>query len=786
MKRYRSRLYRAGSMLGSLLFVLPLVAALLTVAPATVLGADPQSGQSGQASTSAPTKVTVKRTDTPPTFSAAQLASLGEATVRSHKPVPTPPEGPGALNAKAAAAAPALASLDAQIAKQSTGKLSATDFSVFQNFQLPTGSNAKSNINEPSVAQSGNTIFVTYNWGAAVSLDGGNDWTFINPYTEFPATNGGFCCDQDVIYDPSRNIFIWELQYIENGSGNNNIRIAVATPQNLAANFWYYVDLTAQQVGFASGNCYDYPNVALDADNFFMNDNVFGGLCAGGYTGNVTSRLPLTTLGSIANGGGGGVSYFYYKDLGMSFVMTHGAKNTMYLVGHLSTTSTRVLTWPDSSTAVTATHDVTHNTFSTGSYSCPTPDGKNPCGRDDTRVKTAWVARGLIGLLWDVPIGVSGGFSFATVHVQGLLINESSFAGAGEPFIAFSNAATAYPGVAVNARGAVGTNMMFTSGTGGFYPSSIIWISDDINGYAYPGEYAVTRIGSAAATNPSWGDYMPARPSNGNGNSWVGVGWTLQGACSGGGFDCGGNLEQRLIRWGRQRDNVLAGKEALPAIFRSGGQWALRNSLSGGSATSVFTFGLSTDVPLMCDWTGNGQRYPVLFRGGQFIFGNSVTAPVGVGLVANFGASSDIPLCGDWTGQGKETIGLYRPSTAEFILSFSNNTPAANVDTGFGSSGDLPVVGDWDGNGSATIGIFRPSTAQWILSNSNTSPSFAAPFAFGTPSDKPIVGDWDRDGRAGIGIYRDGLWVYRNTLSSGSVDGSFTYGTTGDIGLVWR
>ena len=60
-----------------------------------------------------------------------------------------------------------------------------------------------STVGEPSAACSGDEIFVSGNWYATKSLDGGSSWTFVNPYTLLPSPGADFCCDQSVSYDPS-------------------------------------------------------------------------------------------------------------------------------------------------------------------------------------------------------------------------------------------------------------------------------------------------------------------------------------------------------------------------------------------------------------------------------------------------------------------------------------------------------------------------------------------------------------------------------------------------------
>src|SRR6185295_8026730 len=62
-----------------------------------------------------------------------------------------------------------------------------------------------------------------------------------------------------------------------------------------------------------------------------------------------------------------------------------------------------------------------------------------------------------------------------------------------------------------------------------------------------------------------------------------------------------------------------------------------------------------------------------------------------------------------------DTVGVFRPSGNAFLLRNSNTAGPADLNVPFGIAGDLPVTGDWDGNGVDDVGIFRPSTKQWLL-----------------------------------------------------------------------
>jgi hypothetical protein len=117
-----------------------------------------------------------------------------------------------------------------------------------------------------------------------------------------------------------------------------------------------------------------------------------------------------------------------------------------------------------------------------------------------------------------------------------------------------------------------------------------------------------------------------------------------------------------------------------------------------------------------------------------------------------FGKMNMLPVVGDWNGTGQEEIGVFLSNKGLWYLDSNGNGILDNCRLDaclkkFGISGDIPVVGDWDGTGKVRIGVFRPSTAQWLLdTNGNgkfdgcTVDTCLGPF--GQPGDLPVVGKW--------------------------------------------
>ncbi len=88
------------------------------------------------------------------------------------------------------------------VPRSATGPAAPCDLVLYRDRVVkPTGAQY-SLIGEPSIANVGDVNLQTGNWYAARSLDSGTTWTYLSPYTTFPARDGGFCCDQRALYVP--------------------------------------------------------------------------------------------------------------------------------------------------------------------------------------------------------------------------------------------------------------------------------------------------------------------------------------------------------------------------------------------------------------------------------------------------------------------------------------------------------------------------------------------------------------------------------------------------------
>lgn len=426
---------------------------------------------------------------------------------------------------------------------------------------------------EPSGAANGRVVFYTTNSYAAFSGDGGQTFTYLNPFDIFPqdgtndAINGGFGGDQVVYYERTRGLMFWLLQYNPDNTTNMQ-RLVVFRNQADLLNFnWPSIaiyDFTPATYGFttppagASGFWLDFPDLAVSDNFLYLTTNVFqrtptcpapaGTTSSCTFAGAVIARIPLNQLAAAAPN----LGFNFYTDTTGSYRCTHGARGTMYWGSHLTTTRIRIYRWDENSNQV-AWDDVNHTAYNTGTMTATSPDGSNFAARADDKILGAWVANGVIGFMWNAAQG--GGFAFP--HVQVLRLNEADRRLLTQGQIWNGDHAWLYPSVHPNDRGDLGGTI--ASGGGSFYPDAAAWIADDFNGGTItPLESLAFATGNAGPCDPNfapagggcynrWGDYFSTRVSVPYGNTWVGTGFVLNGTN-------GVTRDPRYVWFGRERD----------------------------------------------------------------------------------------------------------------------------------------------------------------------------------------------------------------------------------------
>ena len=275
-------------------------------------------------------------------------------------------------------------------------------FKYFQNEVVkPTGTSTSST-GEPSVALAQDTVWQTGNWYAARSLDNGQNWTYVSPYSRFPAIDGGFCCDQRMYYIASHDITVWLMQYVYSSTTQRgSYRIAVANGrQDLASGTtgsWVsWVFSPDGNFGFPAGNWLDFPDIAQGGAWLYASANVFDS--ASNYTGSVAWRMNIADM--VAHSG---LSYAYLTNTAISgasyrFADRPSTDDRVYFAAFNTTTDVYVYYYTNTGTWSRVSRTVGSWTNTTAS--CPGPDGLDWCGRVVGRIRGSFSTPSEIGFVW--------------------------------------------------------------------------------------------------------------------------------------------------------------------------------------------------------------------------------------------------------------------------------------------------------------------------------------------------------------------------------------------------
>jgi hypothetical protein len=387
-------------------------------------------------------------------------------------------------------------------------------------------SGATATVSEPTAASVGNEVFYTGNWFTSHSADGGTNWTFVNPFNEpfpagAPATPGAFCCDQIVIHERTRNLWILVLQYSIGAGGTNAFRIAVSTsgkPGPPWTSFAFAPDpaLGTNQVEF------DFPHAATSDNHLYVSYNVYR---AGHFAGASVFQIELDALARRDLTGAVRVLRTDASEVG-SLCLTRGATSDMFFASHDGSGNSplRVFRWPDAPGAPITRFDVTpstwHGSFKAdpGAFSSPGPDGEW-MRRLDSRVQGGWVTGTQAGFLWSALPGTGR----PQPYIKAVVFDTSSGQVLFEPDIFSHDFAYAYASVFPNAEGKVGLSVSF--GGGQFNPShAVSWL----DGQQWITPFLLTRSSTHAPFDAAWGDYCSCALHHPDATNWVASGYTLQ------------------------------------------------------------------------------------------------------------------------------------------------------------------------------------------------------------------------------------------------------------------
>jgi hypothetical protein len=453
-------------------------------------------------------------------------------------------------------------------------------------------------VNEPSVGNIGDTVFLTGNWYAARSTDKGRTFQYVSPTNTFPQSNDGFCCDQIVNYGPQQDMMIWALQYIDDGN-TNTLRIARAIGSSeVNQNRWTYYNLNPQQFGFPNGTWFDFPNLTISSTYLYITSNVF--LHDGPYTGSVLVRYSLAELaaGAVLHG-----EYFpqtrSQTDVG-GLRCTEGAGLTMFCAGHRNSSQVRIFRWDDGTGAPILSDDVSLDPYTAISCDPNTgecdgvaigPDGSNWAARADGRILGAWVSQGVIGLMWAARQDATFPYPYTIVaRFDQTTRNKISQTPIWSPDTAFL-----YPSVAVNSsRNLAG---LISYGGGLYTPGSNLWIADDIeSGFSPLNIYGAAPGSTNGPNTDKWGDYQTVRRHKDFTNTWVAATFRLQGGPT------QSDIVPRYIWFGRVRDLPAPQSGSANLVPYRPADWDNSIVLSNISGTTSDSSSFTTGREIYVDW----------------------------------------------------------------------------------------------------------------------------------------------------------------------------------------
>ncbi len=497
----------------------------------------------------------------------------------------------------------------------------AGQFTYFRNRdQRPPGITSL-NPGEPSTAANRDTYFGTGNTYGALSKDSGMTWSHVNPFTLFPAADGGVCCDQRVLFDPGSGLTLWYVQYSYSATTQNGgFRLAWSRSRDtLRASSWSSVYLNAGSFGLVD-NWLDFPDIAVSNGFVYIATNVFN--AARAYQNSLVIRIALSNL--VA---GGSISAVFYRRTGGSgpmgggasyrFTQTYsGAPSTaMYWASHNSTSSLRIFRWDDGSTARAADVDRTIPAWTSGAGSSVGPDGRDWIGNDDHRIATGYIVPDLseCAFLW-TSNGNGGSRPQSYIRVQ--VFNPSDRSNRAQEDVFHSTIDFAYPAVGINSLGHAG--VVFSGGSSTSSVTTFAMLVDN-----YFGTFAgntVFSIGTSSNGAPSnrWGDYHSVVANPIDLRTFIGTGQMMTGGTS------SANIVHRTMWFGRDDYTPAWASLTVNSTQVSGVPITVdemdRSGLKNGStpftrsytpqqgytlrAPATFTSGANTY--LFVNWTGSG------------------------------------------------------------------------------------------------------------------------------------------------------------------------------------
>lgn len=391
------------------------------------------------------------------------------------------------------------------------------------------GKETSSQVNEPSVASHDDVVFYTGNWYAAVSLDAGSTFQFVDPFTSFPDPPGmQFCCDQVVHYISQIDTFVWLLQYGEDDDGGNIQRLAFARTEDVAAGRWRLFDIRPENLGMAN-HFLDFPDIAVGANMLYVTTNAFEGE---DWRATALLRFPLQGIES-----GSVTAQSVISTTNFNFRVAQHCGERAFWASHRNTSTLRVFSW-DEAASQPVFRDVQVASWTDGPYMSRTPDNRNWLGRADRRIVGATRADGQLWFAWGSNSG--GANNRPQPFVQIARLQEETFQVLENINLWHPDSAIFYAALSTNSRGEVGVSYMI--GGGPRFPTHVVGILTNDR------RETVAVTGQRGPAGHRWGDYLTVRRHSPDDRLFTATGYTLE---NGNGTN---DAMPHFVLFGRARD----------------------------------------------------------------------------------------------------------------------------------------------------------------------------------------------------------------------------------------
>jgi hypothetical protein len=442
------------------------------------------------------------------------------------------------------------------------------DLQILRNTTIPQPAQKQtaSNVGEPSLSVNGSVVFYAGNWYAALSTDGGNTFSFIDPNSfAQPHDPSGvtFCCDQVVNYMPSIDTFVWLMQYGPL-TGDNIQRLAFGTTENVKAGKWRIFDITTKLLN-VPGFFMDFPDLAVGSNFLYVTTNCFSP--DGQTTGSAVARIPIAGIAK----GTPTLEKFVSMDL-FAFRVAQNCADTAYFAAHKDTSTLSVFSWPENESVPASLEVPIARWIGTSGYISRTPDGRRWLDRVDPRLTGATLAGPELWFAWTVDANSN---HRPNPFVQMARINVKNMSLIEDVNLFDADSAIAYAGLATNANNEVGVSYMIG---GAVFPSHVVGLLSNNRLSVISGKGDRSPVVNAQG-HYEWGDFLTARPIFPDRKLFVAAGYTLLGTQDGNNQDS----TPRFVVFGRNAD-VSSGKGGAPVSAPSGNGGDGGDGSNGGGA----------------------------------------------------------------------------------------------------------------------------------------------------------------------------------------------------------